>query len=214
MYLSEFANEHSENFEVLRNGKIISVAKGVISHSNGKKIIQFSLDTDVFCGDWLVSRLSNKSFYIDDVISRKNFNKRPRSKVVYYSTETEHKGKTILPDSVPLTLMDAQNPHIRAQHESKLFNNVSDEQIEDYIENNCGEDKELMRDLLRSINAVIENNIPVQKGTFSIFSEISPKYAWLLGILTTKLLIHFFSKTIFPDITPILPSSDTLLITS
>lgn len=213
MYLSKFANEHSENFEVLRNGKIISVAKGVISHSKGKKIIQFSLDTDVFCGDWLVSRLSNKSFYIDDVISRKNFNNRPRSKVVYYSTEIEHEAKTNLLASVPLLLTD-QDSHIRAQHDLTLFNNVSDEQIEDYIENNCGDDKELMRDLLRSINAVIENNIPVQKGSFSVFSEISPKYAWLLGVLTTKLLIHFLSETIFPDITPIMPSSDALLITN
>ncbi|ULO05475.1 hypothetical protein H1230_20625 [Paenibacillus sp. 19GGS1-52] len=213
MYLSEFANEYSENFEVLRNGKIISVTKGVISHSKGKKIIQFSLDTDVFCGDWIVSRLSNKRFYIDDVISRKNFNNRPRSKVVYYSTEIEHEAKTTLLTSAPLMLTD-QDSHIRAQPDSTLFTNVSDEQIEDYIENNCGEDKELMRGLLRSINAVIENNIPVQKGSFSVFSEISPKYAWLLGILTTKLLVHFFSNTITPDIKPIMPSSEASPITN
>ncbi|MRN52563.1 hypothetical protein [Paenibacillus monticola] len=129
MYLSEFANEYSENFEVLRNGKVISVAKGVMSHSKEKKIIQLSLDTDVCTGDWLVSRLSNESFYVEDVISRKNFNSRPWSKVVYYSTELEHESKTNLPSSVPLFLTDDQDSHIRAQHDSNLINNVSNAEI-------------------------------------------------------------------------------------
>lgn len=194
MKLREFMNDFgSEQFEVIRNSETVGTFEGLANSSDGKKMVQFFDSADVLPEDWIISKKTMEKLYIDDVTFSRGFDDEIFSKNAYYLTESQYKKSQKEQNaSVTFQIGDVQNSIIGTQHNATLTNNFSDKQISDYIENNCGEDKELMQDMLKSVNAVIENNIPVQKGTFSRFSEASSKYAWLLGAVTTKLLTHFF----------------------
>lgn len=188
-FMRDFGSEH---FEVFRNDAPIGVLEGIRNSSNGKRMIQFFPDVDVQPEDWLVAQSTNEKFYVDDVDVSKGFGGGNFSKNAYYLTETQHKKQNSQSSSVTFQIGDVQNSIIGTQHNATLTNNFSDQQIKDFIDKNCGEDKALMNEMLSSINAIIDNNIPVQKGTFSRFSETASKYGWLLGAVTTKLLAHFF----------------------
>ncbi|WP_167544669.1 hypothetical protein [Paenibacillus jilunlii] len=185
----------SENFEILRNEKSIGIFEGMRNSSQGKRFIHFFPETDIQPEDWISVLNSNEKFYVDDVVVSKGFGSGNTnfSKDAYYLTESQFKKQqNAQSSSVTFQIGDVQNSIIGTQHNATLTNNFSDKQIKDYIEQNCGEDKELMNDMLKMVNSIIENNIPVQKGTFARFSDKASKYGWLLGAMTSKLLTHFF----------------------
>ncbi|KYG95676.1 hypothetical protein ABEW24_23800 [Paenibacillus jamilae] len=183
----------AEKFKIIRNELTIGTLEGYRNTSDGKRFIHFFPNADIQPEDWVFSESTNEKFYIDDVIVSKDIDDNSNfSKDAYYLTESQHKKQSNSSSSVTFHISDVQNSIIGSQQNATLTNNFSDKQITDYIDKNCGPDKELMTEMLSMVNAVIENNVPVQKGTFSRFSETASKYGWLLGAVTTKLLAHFF----------------------
>jgi hypothetical protein len=182
----------SETFKIIRDELPIGILEGLRNSNKGKRFIQFFPDADIQPEDWIWAESTNERFYVDDVTVSMGFGNEPFSKEAYYSTESQHKKQTSRPSPVTFHINDVQNSIIGTQQNATLTNNFSDQQIKDYIDKNCGADKELMNEMLNMVNAIIESNIPVQKGTFARFSEAASKHGWLLGAVTTKLLAHFF----------------------
>ncbi len=193
MRLNEFMEQNGENFSILRNNEVVAVVDGMRNSSNGKKMIQFFPGTDIQPEDVVISELTSEEFYIDDVTTSRGFDQNEIfSKNAFYLTKVEYFRRNNQNPAITFNIGDVQNSIIGTQQQATLTNNFSDKQIIDMIDKNCGDDKELMLELLNTVNAILENNIPVQKGTFSRFSETSSKYGWLLGAVTQKLLTHFF----------------------
>ncbi|USG65212.1 hypothetical protein NDK47_24320 [Brevibacillus ruminantium] len=87
----------------------------------------------------------------------------------------------------------ASNSMFGIQNQSTINVTYSDEQIRDLIDSQCDneEDRKELHALLETLNAVIQNNIPVQKGTFARFSDLISKYSWITSPIVGRLLEHF-----------------------
>jgi len=187
-------SQFGEKFSIIRNGEVLAIVDGMRNSDKGRRFVDFYPETDILPEDWIRAESSNEEFYIEDVTASMGLERnRVFAKKAYYLTKVEFNRRTNQPPAaVTFNIGDVQNSIVGTQQQATLTNNFSDKQILDMIDKNCGEDKELMSELLKTVNAIVDNNIPVQKGTFSRFSETASKYGWLLGALTTKLLGHFF----------------------
>lgn len=194
MDLRSFMNDFggAENFTINRNDVPVGIFEGLRNSSKGKRFIQFFPDADVRPGDWIFAEASNENFYVDDVATSMGFGKEMFSKNAFYLTESQYEKESKRTSPITFQIGDVKNSIIGTQQNATLTNNFSDNQIKEYIDQNCGADKELMNEMLAMVNTMIEHNIPVQKGSFARFSEAASKHGWLLGAVTTKLLTHFF----------------------
>lgn len=194
MKLSSVMGQLGEEFSLIRNNEVIAAVDGIRGFENDRKIINFSHDTDIQSRDWVKAKTTNEEFYIDDVITTMGLKRKAFAKKAYYLTKVEQAQRETQQPSVTFNLGDVQNSIIGTQQQASLTNNFSDKELLSLIEKNCGEDKEQMTEMLKAINAIIENNTPVQKGTFAQFSDAASKYGWLLGPIATKLLNYSFSS--------------------
>lgn len=193
MKLNEFMNEFGEKFSIFRNNVFVAKVDGMRNSDKGRRFIDFYPDTDILPEDWVTSESSGEEFYIEDTLSSMGLNRDSVfAKKAYYLTKVEYKNLNKSSPQITFNINDAQNSIIGTQHNATMTNNLSDSKIIDLINEKCGEDREQMLELLSTINAVVQNNIPVQKGTFSRFSDMAAKHSWLLGPMSQKLINHLF----------------------
>lgn len=79
---------------------------------------------------------------------------------------------------------------IGTQENATISNSYNLDELEKIIDHKVSDinDKQQLQDLIKSLKAITENNIPVQKGTLARFGDILAKHAWITGAIAKSLI--------------------------
>jgi hypothetical protein len=76
----------------------------------------------------------------------------------------------------------SQNATINNSYNLDEIKKIIDEKISD------ANDKQQLQDLVKSLKAIIENDLPVRKGALSKFGDVLTKYSWVTGPIAKSLI--------------------------
>nr|WP_293995167.1 hypothetical protein [uncultured Fusobacterium sp.] len=178
----------SYKFEQERDGKLIR--RDISAHFCSNKYPS-SIETvrlqDVCEGDVLIHTKSKKRCYIIDVVYL------PNGVIAKYETDFQ-RARYQKQNIGNISIGSIGGSSIIGNKQYASLDNSSIQNLKDIISNK-NEDKELLEKLLNRIEAIIEDNQPVSKGTFSKFNNIFKKYPDILNA-TGNLLLKWLSSTL------------------
>lgn len=173
-------------YSIERNGKIISQSKGLINteQSTGKRYIGFYPDSDIQRGDFATSPFGNK-FYISgcEVVT---FTGKPHQLKCYIMSETELEQQQS--QAPTFHIENAYGSVIGTQANVVLNYNESIQNAKEQISSSNSPDKEDLQQIISLLEMVVNNQVPVQKGLFSKFSDIMERNSWITGTISSAIL--------------------------
>lgn len=185
--LSAFSSMMIE-FGVERNKNIISAHKGLPNHekSTGYAYIGFEPGTDIKVGDWMINPM-NERYYVRDTKTT-FFQGKPHTLNAYYLTESEYEENQSASSNV-FNIGTAYGSIIGTQSSAVLNYNESIENFRRLVdEQENQKEKEQMNQIISLLEMITTDQIPVQKGLFSRFSDLMEKHSWISGTIASTIL--------------------------
>lgn len=192
--LSSLIAKMGQEFSVERNGIIVGVCDGALSHDNrGKRRIAFYPEADVLPCDWVIDA-SGKRFYVEDTETAIIMDKTPYAKYAYVLTEIEH-GKSEAPPSAVFNIGEAHGSIIGTQ--ANAIVNYADciVNMRTQIESSDSDDKVELQELVNLFEQITKNKTLPQKGIFSKFSVVMARNSWITNPLASALLSWLASQS-------------------
>lgn len=189
-FIFEELDEHCEDFIVIRDSEESHEIRAFFS---GRNTLQTMPHQDVQEEDWIVQKSSNKKFYIDNIkpimdgsvnlgfklyyLSESKYNRQQQEKLPSISIGTIHGGAII-----------------GNQQTATINNGYNLDEIRKLIAKAPVEDQEELNKLVNVVQTVTENELPLNKGFLSKFSDVLAKHQEIavfignsiLGFLTQK----------------------------
>jgi len=193
--LRQFMKKGGEYFTVIREGKKIGEIEGIrnTEQSSKRKYVGFYPQSEIKPGDWIKGNLSNDEYYIvdtdSDIINSKVFQIKG-----YYETKAQHERRSENEATSIYNIGNAYGSIIGSQQVPTINNSYNLEEIRDLIKQYGNEDKEELNEMIDTIKAITENNIPVQKGTLGHFSELLAKHSWITGPIAQSIIGWIMGK--------------------
>lgn len=99
---------------------------------------------------------------------------------------TEHKN----PITNQFNITNANGSVIGTSEHATINNSYNLDEIKKIIDEKISDanDKQQLQDLVNSLKAITENDLPVRKGTLSKFGDVLTKYSWVTGPIAKSLI--------------------------
>ncbi|WP_299514933.1 hypothetical protein [uncultured Rummeliibacillus sp.] len=185
-----FIDENCEDFVVIRNSVKSHEIRAFFANENK---IQTMPNIDVQEDDWLLQKSSGKKFFIDDVrpIMEGSIN---YGYILKYLSENKY-NREKQTNSPSISIGTINGGAIIGNQESATINNgYNIEEIRKLISKAPLEEQEELNKMLDVVQTFIENEVPLNKGVLSKFSDLLAKHKEIaiflgnsiLGFLTQK----------------------------
>lgn len=184
----KFIESRGINFQIERNGAIISSALGLPNHedSTSKAYIGMLEGVDVEVGDWLINP-SHERFYVEDKISDFAFGEFQQYKL-FYLTEAQFSKSRATESNTIFNIGTAYGSVIGTQSVVNMNYNSSIQSAREQIATSDARDKEELNQIINLLEMIVHNQVPISKGLFSKFSEVMERNSWITGSIASTLL--------------------------
>lgn len=187
-----FLDMHGINFDIERNGECVSSKIGLPNHekSTNRAYIGFMPNTDIQVDDWLINNAGDRFLVVEK--QTKYFNGRPDKLCAYTITEAEHQKELKLQNQQTIfNIGDVNNSIVGTQQNATITKGYSIEDLTKLIESHNSDDKELLKEMISTLENVVLNKEPVKKGLLSKFSDVMSRNEWIIAPVMTFLLECF-----------------------
>ncbi|MFD1385671.1 hypothetical protein ACFQ4Z_02585 [Oceanobacillus oncorhynchi subsp. oncorhynchi] len=176
--LAGFISRHGQKLDIIRDNKFIKKIDGLKNTKNNKTVFQIFLDEPIQIGDWLKITDSQDEYFVFD-IDTVFMKGEAQYKNAFIQTKAEFEQEKRNSANVVFNIEKAEGSIIGTQHSATIENSYNLDYLKELINQNAVEDKKELNELIDMLKAITENNIPVQKGTLSRFSNSLSKHSWL-----------------------------------
>lgn len=183
------------NVNIIRDNQLVSTIKGLknTTKNGDRKMFNFFPDVDVTVGD--IIEIPNTSFRYHVIeVEPKTWNGQISGLDAFYITAEEYVEKNKQPEKQTVyNIGQASNSIIGNQQNATINNGIDINEFRRLIETNGGTDKESLNKMADMLQTIIDNNMPVSKGTLSKFSDLIAKHSWVFTC-ATQILIKWLIK--------------------
>lgn len=187
MRRNTFIDRSGIMYSVERNNVTISEHKGLIGtqESTGKRCINFHPEVDIQNGDILTNPFGDKYYVLSREIQ--TYVRQPYQLKCYIIPESEYKVMQISTSPV-FNIQNAYGSVIGTQANVTLNYNDAIQATKEQIASTDSPDKEELQQIVSLLEMVVNNQVPVQKGLFSKFSEVMERNSWITSAISSTLL--------------------------
>lgn len=186
MCVNTFIERHGLIYSVERNSVSIAEYKGLINReeSTNKRYIGFYPNTEIEIGDWLINPTGDR-FLVIDKETITNMGKPYQLKCMI---QTEADSRLANNDATVFNIHNAYGSVIGSQSSVVLNYNDSIQKAKEQIETSNSSDKEELKQIISLLEMITNNQVPVNKGLFSKFSDVMERNSWITSSIASALL--------------------------
>ena len=176
-----------QSFQVERNGAIIATLQGLANREKATnlKYIGFYPDYDIVAGDWVINSV-NERFFVKDT-STAYFQSQPHQLKAYYLTEVEFNSTKAPTASAVFNIGTAYGSVIGTQSGVVLNYNDCIADLKSKVNESTSEDKEQLDQIVKLLEMVVNDHVPVSKGLFSKFSAVMERNSWITSSVASAI---------------------------
>lgn len=180
-------------YRIERNGSIIGEVKGLqnFSKDTSRNYVGFMPESDVHIGDWIINPM-NEKFFVVDVITSFSFGKESELQA-YYQTIAEYNSKQAEQKNI-FHVENAYGSVIGTQSTVSINYTQSLLDAKNHLNSCNSPDKEELQQIISLLEMIVNNQVPVQKGLFSKFSNVMERNSWITGTISSALLSWLTSQ--------------------
>lgn len=173
-------------YKIERNGSVISELKGTQNRepSTSKRFAGFKPGSDVRPGDWLINP-ANERLFVYDTLTSFLGNKIDQLKA-YYQTTYEHNSKE--KSTISYSVGTANNSVIGTQAAVTMNINSSLQEVKEQVSSSNSDDKEELLQIISTLEMIVNDQIPAQKGLLAKFSDTIQKNSWIASPISSIIL--------------------------
>ena len=145
----------------------------------------FHPEVDIQNGDILTNPFGDKYYVLSREIQ--TYVRQPYQLKCYIIPESEYKDMQISTSPV-FNIQNAYGSVIGTQANVTLNYNDAIQATKEQIASTDSPDKEELQQIVSLLEMVVNNQVPVQKGLFSKFSEVMERNSWITSAISSTLL--------------------------
>ncbi|WP_303189225.1 hypothetical protein [Fusobacterium ulcerans] len=185
--------KHSHEFKVFRNNEFVFSVMGFISNSKPNSI-QLAENYSVKEGDWLIDTLTNLEYILIEV-KPLIVKQEVYGCIVQYKTKAKYEQELKEPKNSNISIGTFHGNAIIGNQTNATMNiGSSIEDLKKLISNKSTEDQEELNKLVKLLETITDNNMPLSKGTLAKFSDILAKHQDIVIAVGGFLTTFFMSK--------------------
>lgn len=185
-----FLKLHGINYSIRRNGKTLFTCQGLpnVDRENPTAYIGFRPETDIQVGDWLINP-SGDEFYVHDK-KTEFIHGKPIHLSAYILSKQEY--NKVSTSQAVFNIGEVHNSIVGTQQNASIANGISAESLNELISRHNTLDKELLKEMVETLESVISGKEPVKKGILSKFAGVLQRNEWITAPLATFVLEKIF----------------------
>ena len=185
--LDVFLQNFGQEFSVERNGEVVATHEGLPNKESngGTKYIGFRPGVDIQPGDWVINT-SGERFYVKNRETQSPFGK-PYQLKIYYDTEFDYNRQQSTTQTV-FNITNASGSVIGNYNNVSISYTKTLNELRDKVENNDSPDKTELQNIVKLLEMIVDNKVPVSKGIFSKFSDVMERHSWITSAIASTIL--------------------------